>query len=727
MVVLLVGGSGSLMDMLIHKLNKDRHRVYVLTGSRHSGYEYPHVFEKFDFSYDSDSIGEIFASAEPDVTIFLGACDTNFSWRDARKDAVRYMAGLSNVLSAYALHGKGRFIYLSSHEVFGRGSEKNITEDMPVSANNFRAMALFQGEELCRSYKDTNGIDTVVIRYDHLYGPPKKGEPAKDLCSEMMLEALTKKRILANDRYTYAMLYISDAVEFTYQIIKAEKTKYALYHLSSGEAVTQMDIARFVKKSMKGSVEIENHSIGESYRQVLDTARYAKEFNYKIFVSCEEGVRKTAVYMEKNRRAFLRKESAATEHKTGRTLWTILRLLIPYVENLICFIPFFMLNNRAVSSAYYNKLDFLLLYVLLFAIIYGQQQAVFSSVLAVIGYCFRQMYDKSSFDVFMDYSTYIWIAQLFILGMAVGYMRDRIRYIKEEDEEKIGYLNGQLSDMTDINDSNVRMKHNFEHQLINQKDSLGKIYAITSKLEQYAPEEVLFYAAQVLSNLMDTPDAAIYTVANGDYARLFSFTSDTARGLGNSIKYTDMKEMYSELTAHRVYINRSLDGRYPLMAAAIYSENKMQIIMMLWGIPWERMNLSESNRLMIVGQLVQNATVRASRYLEALRSERYVEDTNILEKGAFTRLAEAFSEAKDRGLTECSLLKIETPDESFREAGRVLAGVLRQSDYLGILEDGLHVLLPNTDEANAGGVVSRFEEKGFESRVVHFGGKQNES
>lgn len=85
----------------------------------------------------------------------------------------------------------------------------------------------------------------------------------------------------------------------------------------------------------------------------------------------------------------------------------------------------------------------------------------------------------------MDYGTYVWMAQLFILGMVVGYMRDQIRYIKEKDKEEIGYLNGQLGDMIDINERNVRMKHMFERQIVNQKDSLGKIYAIVSELDQY--------------------------------------------------------------------------------------------------------------------------------------------------------------------------------------------------------------------------------------------------
>ena len=89
------------------------------------------------------------------------------------------------------------------------------------------------------------------------------------------------------------------------------------------------------------------------------------------------------------------------------------------------------------------------------------------------------------------------MAQLFIVGMVVGYMKDQIKNIRNQDEDQIQYLNGQLGDMSDINDSNVRIKHTFERQIVNQKDSLGKIYEITSQLDQRGPEEVLFYAAQM--------------------------------------------------------------------------------------------------------------------------------------------------------------------------------------------------------------------------------------
>lgn len=336
----------------------------------------------------------------------------------------------------------------------------------------------------------------------------------------------------------------------------------------------------------------------------------------------------------------------------------------------------------------------------------------------MIGYIFGQMRERTGFEVLVDYNTYVWMAQLFIVGLVVGYLKDQLQFIQNEKKSRIQYLHGQLSDIEEINDSNVRMKHNFETQVVNHKDSLGKIYEISSTLEQYGPEEVLFYAAQVLGKLMDCGDVAVYTVANRDYARLFSSTSPEARKMGNSIKYTKMEEMYGELKEHRVYINRKMEDDMPMMASAVYSEDEMQLILMLWGIPWERMTLGEANRLTIVGFLIQNAVVRANRYLEALRNRRYVEGTNVLDEGAFTLLAKAFSDAKEKGLTEYVLLEILTGGENYEKVAGTLGNSMRQTDYLGMLKGGrLFALLSNTNENNIGGIVERFRNAGYECRV----------
>ena len=250
------------------------------------------------------------------------------------------------------------------------------------------------------------------------------------------------------------------------------------------------------------------------------------------------------------------------------------------------------------------------------------------------------------------------------------------------------------------------------------KDSLEAVYEIVYGLEKYTTEEVLFYAAQILSELMDTRDVAIYTVANRDYARLCSATSSNARRMGNSIKYTALGEVYEELKNGRVYMNSTMREDLPLLASAVYDHEEIRVILMFWGIPSERMTLSESKRLTVIEMLLQNAILRASRYMSNFRRQRYMEGTNVLNEKAFRVLVNAFLEAKEKGLTECALVEVDMGYEDYEEVSTQVACNIRQTDYMGLMEgEKLYILLANTDMKNAEVVQERLRKLGYESTL----------
>ena len=128
MNVLLIGGCSNVINNLIIKLNKEGHRIYLLTGSRYEKQPYQRVFEKYHFPYDAGCLNEIFESINPDLTIFMGAYDTNFHWDNEESEAVRYSACVMNILMAYAMKNKGRFIYPSSDEVYQGDFPEDISE-----------------------------------------------------------------------------------------------------------------------------------------------------------------------------------------------------------------------------------------------------------------------------------------------------------------------------------------------------------------------------------------------------------------------------------------------------------------------------------------------------------------------------------------------------------------------------------------------------------------------
>lgn len=102
MNVLLIGGAGKIMDVMIDKLNKNNHRIYLLTGqkdkNKERGISGKRVFERYDFLYDSESVKDVMESVRPEVVLYMGAYDPNFDWKHSgRTESVRYTSSLINI------------------------------------------------------------------------------------------------------------------------------------------------------------------------------------------------------------------------------------------------------------------------------------------------------------------------------------------------------------------------------------------------------------------------------------------------------------------------------------------------------------------------------------------------------------------------------------------------------------------------------------------------------
>lgn len=720
MNILLVGGSCSLINSMILKLRKEGHRIFLLTGDKYRHNKYERVFEKYEFSYDCENLNDILESVNADVTILMGAFDTNYRWDGEEREIVLFISHLVNILVAYSVKNKKRLIFLSSDEIYNGNYTEDIKEEEPFSGVGIRADALSQAEEICDNFRINRSLDIITLRLDHLYNIPKERKDVNNICADMCLNCMCDGHIKAKTDHTFSLLYENDAVEYIYQFIKTSNHKYSLYNLSSNDVVSEVKLASMIQKAM----EIESNIVAFSDsngRCVLSGNRFEREFGVHAFGNLEKNIKDMVSYMKKHESVFLKGDDLKLSWwKMLYEKWKwLIRTLFPFFENLVCFVPFFMMNNRTVGSEYFANLDPFLLYVLLFAIVYGQQQATFSAILAVAGYMFRQMYTRSSFEVLIDYNTYVWIAQLFILGLVVGYMRDQIRIMRLESQELEEHLHRQIVDIRDINESNVRVKEVMEQQLIDHKDSIGKIYSITAGLEQRMPDEVIFYAVEMLGKLMKTKDVALYNVVSKDYARIFSASSQKARSLGNSIRYREMTDIYDALKEQKVYINKKMDEQYPLMARGIYEGEEVQMIVMMWGLSWEKMTLGQANFLTVVSYLIQNAVLRAQRYMQALEEKRYSQNSRILEPEAFESLVQAYMKAKLKNLVECVLIKVDVENSEYQKTNEQMSGYMRDSDYMGMLPDGnLYVLLTNTTREGAVIVQDRFEKNSYKTEYV---------
>lgn len=725
MDIMLVGGLSPMMKKLSLKLHKEGHKLYVLSGSRNPGNHYEYAFEQYDFPYDSVSVEEVFRSVRPDVTILLGAFDGNYPGRDPRQEAVNFSAGMQNILLSWAVLEKGRLVYLSSAEVYGKSYQVPVSEETRPSPRGIRPLMIYQGEESCRFYQEQLGRDVVILRLDCLHDiPANQREASETICGRKCLDAFRDGSVSYRSNFSYGLTYMGDAVESIYKLAVCELHRECLYHISSSRAFSEQEIVEKIHEILGDKVERIDNTLEERHAVILSNERLMQEFGFEIWCEPEDTIRRSLQYMEKHSSRFLDAEHQGLDiwHKLYCKVMDMLGALVPYIENLIFFLPFFMLNNRATDSRYFSKIDFYLLYVLLFAVIHGQRQATFSAALATMGYLFRQMYSRSGLAVVTDYNTYVWIAEIFILGLVVGYMKDTIKFLREEKEQEVDFLSERVEDIGDINDSNLRVKEGLINQVVNYDHSLGTVYEVTEQLAKDQPVEILFHAIKVIQRLMDCHDVSIYRINEEKYARLFAYSSKKAAFMGNTVYIPDKKPLEDAILHNEVYVNRSMDKDYPMMAYSIQSEEKMNIFILLWSIPFERMTIDEADRLIVIGKLIQHSIRRADRYLESLREERYHEEGYALKKDAFEELVTAYRNAGKENLTEYILLRIDCRKEEQKEKVQILYEMLHETDYIGNLsDDNLYVLLSGTDYEECAVVQEKLMKQGICSEISEEG------
>lgn len=719
MDVMLVGGASPMMRKLSLKLYKEGHKIHVLSGNRNPLERYEHAFERYDFPYSADSVKEVFRSVNPDVTIVLGAFDSNFREKDSRKEAVAYTAGLQNVLLSWAAINKGRLIYLSSVEVYGSSYQTPVTEAIAPVPFEIRAITLLQAEESCKFFKERLKKDVVILRLDKIYDVPRdKDDALLGICENKCLDAFRDGTVTYKRNYSYGLTYMGDAIESIYKVIACEKHNYGLYNISSSMSCSEPQIVSAINNALGKEIETIDNTLDEQNTVILSNKRFAEEFGFEIRYSPEEIIQETLVYMKRHSGRFL-----DSDHP-GLSIWRriyykIIKLFgaaFPYIENLVMFIPFFMLNNRATESQYFSKIDFYLIYVLIFSVVHGQRQATFSAFLATAGYIFRQMYSNSGIAVVTDYNTYVWIAEIFIVGLVVGYMKDQINFLKEEKEQEVDFLSERVTDITDINDSNLRVKEGLITQVVNYDYSLGTVYDMIERLGEDDPTKILFRALTLVKNVTGCHDVSIYFIDGDNYARLFGYTSEKATSMGNTVYLPDKEPIYDAVTKDIVFLNRDMDSDYPMMAYILFEDGKPNMMIMLWSIPFERMTIDESNRLTVLCKLIKKSVKRAEAYLEILKEERYSPDGRVLKAKAFAELVDTFREAKKNNETDYYLLKVTSKDAE--DSVSVIHSLLNPFCCIGYGEDGeINILITGTDKQECDRIRAALNQNGISTVV----------
>ena len=262
--ILLAGATGLIGTFLVDTLfsiNRIRQlgmTVYAVGRDEDTARQrFDDIWEDPRFSFYPWDVTQPAAFPEPVDFVIHAACDTQPTriLEHPVETMMSNIYGTENLLEVAHDSGAKRFMFISSGSIYGEPWQADDCVDEKyygsLNCNTVRAAyaeSKRAGETLCKSWRSQYGLDVVIARLAHVYGPTMRQDDTKPL-SQMILDCAKQQDIVLHedgDRHV-SCCYVADAVMGILHVLLAGKNGSA-YNIagSSGKLRTLKDIAEFL-------------------------------------------------------------------------------------------------------------------------------------------------------------------------------------------------------------------------------------------------------------------------------------------------------------------------------------------------------------------------------------------------------------------------------------------------------------------------------------------------
>lgn len=180
--ILVTGATGLIGGCLVETLMMNSKRDYQVYAS---GRNEERARKRFKLFADDESFHfiryDVLQPLQSDVRFdYIVHAASNASPNFFAKNPVEVIKsnidGVANLIDYGLNHGVQRFLYVSSGEVYGEGDGRVFTEDYSGYVDCTKPRSCYPSskraaETLCVSYSEEYGIDVVIARPCHVYGP----------------------------------------------------------------------------------------------------------------------------------------------------------------------------------------------------------------------------------------------------------------------------------------------------------------------------------------------------------------------------------------------------------------------------------------------------------------------------------------------------------------------------------------------------------------------------
>jgi len=313
--ILITGASGMIGSTLICMImgyNREKNAGIQITGiSRNretATSQLGKVMEMPEFSYVSADINE--PLEDMGYFDYIIHCASNTHPRQYSSDPIgtimTNVLGTKNLLDYGVKYGVGRFVFLSSVEVYGenRGDVDVFAENYLgyIDCNTLRSgypEGKRLGESMCNAYGKQKGVDFVIPRLSRVYGPALLGTDSKAISQFIHKAALGEDIVLkskGNQLYSYT--YSEDAAAAVLMVMLKGVSGEAYNVSDAKSALTLAELAQILANIAGTKVvfelpdEVEKAGYSIATKAVLDATKL-ETLGWKARVHMQEGLEKT--------------------------------------------------------------------------------------------------------------------------------------------------------------------------------------------------------------------------------------------------------------------------------------------------------------------------------------------------------------------------------------------------------------------------------------------------
>lgn len=288
--------SGSVSVTVLDNLSYSGNLTNLASVVDHPGYTFVHG----DIC-DAELVDRLMPGQDA-VVHFAAESHVDRSMNCAAPFVTSNVLGTQVLLEAARRLGAGRFVHVSTDEVYGSIEHGSWTEDSPLAPSSPYSASKAGSDLLALAFHRTHGLDVVITRSSNNYGPYQFPEKVIPLFVTNLL--LGRQLPLYGDGGNVRdWLHVSDHCRGIQLALQAGRPG-EIYHIGGGTELTNKELTSRLLDACGADwrmVDYVTDRKGHDRRYSLDCRKAATELGYRAQVGFEEGLAATVGWYRANR------------------------------------------------------------------------------------------------------------------------------------------------------------------------------------------------------------------------------------------------------------------------------------------------------------------------------------------------------------------------------------------------------------------------------------------